>query len=101
METGIKSRPVYREIASLIQAIGNCQRSWNKEWEEKHGERLRHLVELLPSGSGFDNGTKLDTIASNAEKLVFTTAFHHMNENGYYDGWTEHTVYVTPSFDGI
>lgn len=24
-----------------------------------------------------------------------------MNENGYYDGWTEHTVTVVPTFDGV
>jgi hypothetical protein len=24
-----------------------------------------------------------------------------MNDTGYYDGWTEHTVTVTPSFSGI
>jgi hypothetical protein len=24
-----------------------------------------------------------------------------MNDAGYYDGWTEHTVVVTPSFNGL
>jgi hypothetical protein len=24
-----------------------------------------------------------------------------MNDGGFYDGWTEHTVVVTPSFRGI
>jgi hypothetical protein len=51
----------------------------------------------MPSGSGFDSGTTLDLDASHADKLVFQTSFHHMDENGYYDGWTEHTVTVTPS----
>ncbi len=34
---------------------------------------------------------------SSGELLEFKTAFHHMDENGCYDGWTEHTVTVTPS----
>lgn len=51
----------------------------------------------MPSGSGFDSGTKIDIDRSTAEKLVFTTSFHHMNDGGFYDGWTEHTVTVRPS----
>lgn len=31
---------------------------------------------------------------------MFETSVHHMNPDGYYDGWTEHTVTVTPSFIG-
>ena len=34
---------------------------------------------------------------STPDKLVFYTSFHHMNDNGFYDGWTEHTVTVRPS----
>ena len=48
-----------------------------------------------PSGSGFDSGTELVTGSMN--KLVFKTAFHHMDEMGGYDGWTEHKVTVTGS----
>lgn len=32
---------------------------------------------------------------------LFTALFHLMNDVGYYDGWTEHTVTVTPSFGGV
>jgi hypothetical protein len=51
----------------------------------------------MPHGSGFDNGTELDTKTSAREKLIFATSFHHMDDNGSYDGWTEHTVTVRPS----
>lgn len=64
-------------------------------------QRIRNEVNKLPSGSGLDTGVKLDLDRSSAEKLVFDTEFHHLNENGYYDGWTQHTVTVTPSFDGF
>lgn len=56
--------------------------------------------EVLPSGSGFDRGTKLDLDASAPERLVFTTDFHHMGEGGAYCGWSSHIVTVTPSFIG-
>ncbi|MGL5923763.1 hypothetical protein [Chroococcidiopsis sp.] len=66
----------------------------------------------LPQGSGFDNGTKIDIDRSisadqvdgrkyRKERLVFTTSFHHMNEWGEYDGWTDHDVFIHPSFKGF
>jgi hypothetical protein len=51
----------------------------------------------MPSGSGVDNGTILDSDKSTAEKLVFSVDFHHMEGNGFYCGWTAHDVVVTPS----
>jgi hypothetical protein len=32
------------------------------------------------------------------DKLCFQVGFHHMNENGYYDGWSHFTLVVRPSF---
>lgn len=88
----------YRHISGLISAIENCKKSGNQEWLDKHMARLQGIVsDTAPSGSGFNNGTKLDLDASTPEKLVFSTAFHHMDENGGYDGWTQHRVIVRPS----
>ena len=95
------------ELASAVQARRNCaerlQRTIesNDLWFDKWTERIEMLCDLLPSGSGFDSRTKIDLDASHAEKLVFETSFHHINDAGFYDGWTEHTVTVTPSFRGI
>ncbi len=94
-------RPLYREIASTIQAMANCRKSGNGEWLDKHETRLESMVDMLPSGSGIDNGTKLDIECCTAHKLVLVFSYHHMNEAGMYDGWTEHVLTVTPSFDGI
>lgn len=92
------SEPVYRRIAGLVQAIRNCQKSGNTEWLAKHGDTLDRLVkEHMPSGGGFDAGTQLDLDGSTPERLVFVTSFHHLDESGVYDGWTKHTVIVTPS----
>lgn len=60
-------------------------------WIKKHA----------PSGSGFDQGTQLDFDSCKKNRIVFTTAFHHMDEHGGYDGWTNHTVVVYPAFDGF
>jgi hypothetical protein len=89
---------VYREIASLVAAIENCQKSGNTIWEHNHRDRLVSICrECLPSGSGFDSGTAFDMLNSTPEKLVFRTSFHRMDENGCYDGWTEHNVIIRPS----
>ncbi len=90
----------YRKIAHLVQARINCDtfNPRNVEWFDKHEARLNELVaEFLPHGSGFDNGTTLDLDKSTSEKLIFYTSFHHMDENGGYDGWTDHSIIVTAS----
>lgn len=89
-------KPLYQELAALLQAQANCLKANNSEWLDKHGDSIRQLVYgFMPSGSGIDCGTNLDD-TSKPNRLVFTTSFHHMNDGGMYDGWTEHTVIVTP-----
>lgn len=97
------ARYLYSELALAIQARKNCEQSIppNTEWFGKWTARIRELEQLLPSGSGIDSGTTIDIGASHAEKLIMYAPFHHMNDAGYYDGWTEHTITVTPSFSGI
>lgn len=95
------------QIATLIEARQNCIKrigrdandKLSREWLDRHGIMIRLLVKNhMPSGSGFDNGTSIDLEKSTVDKLVFHTSFHHMNEHGYYDGWTDHTVTVKPGF---
>lgn len=89
---------LYKQLASAIQARKNCEQAGNAEWYQKHSETIEQLVaDFLPSGSGWDCGTKIDLGASHADKLVLYGEFHHMDENGFYDGWTAHVVTVTPS----
>ena len=90
-----------QRIASAVEARARCARSDNKEWFERWTERLEEMAGFLPSGSGFDCGTKIDWDASRHDKVVFHTSFHHMDEGGGYDGWTEHTVTARPAFDGF
>lgn len=98
----MNNKTLIQIIASTIQAQENCKLHNNNDWFWKHGETLKRIQDrLLPSGSGIDNGTQYDIVECNSEKIVFLTAYHHMNENGFYDGWTEHKIIVRPSFDDI
>ncbi len=96
-------RRVYQRIASALQAMQNCKVSGNSEWLERHRETVLYLVtNYMPSGSGVDNGVHFDFTMSHPNRLAFDTSYHHMDESGGYDGWTEHSVIVTPDLaDGF
>jgi len=92
-----ETRPIFQEISICLGALENGRRSGNSLWIERWTERIENIVRNeLPSGSGFDSGTTLNFEKSTPNKLVFDTSFHHMNDVGIYDGWTEHSVIVTP-----
>ena len=88
---------MYRKIAITLDAYKRCLKENNEEWAYKHYKTLIKMQKDLPSGSGIDSGTQIDIENSNGNKIILLTAFHHMNENGYYDGWTEHKIIVKPS----
>ncbi len=103
------ARYLYSELSGLIQARRNSAQNIAKRpeasnsqyWCDKHRDTIDSLVKQhMPHGSGFDAGTIIDLDASHADKLVFHTSFHHMNDGGFYDGWTEHTITVTPALHG-
>jgi len=92
------STKVFQKLASLVDARLRCEQNGNKEWRFRHTCAIEILAkEYLPRGSGFDSDTTVDLDASTGEKLVLRTSFHHHGEHGY-EGWTEHTVTVRPSF---
>lgn len=86
----MKKVPLYVALARTI--------AWNPpegtEWWERKEERLEKLMDEMPSGSGWDLGTKLAT--SSPQRIVLFGEFHHMVEGGY-DGWTDHEIHVTAS----
>ena len=98
-----RDQKLYKIISSHVEAYKNTLKSGNREWTAKHKARIEQLVHnYMPSGSGIDSGTKIDLDASDGHhRLVFNTAFHHMDEHGGYSGWTEHKVLVTPALRGI
>lgn len=90
--------PLYQMLAHCVLARQNCIEHKNDLWIPKHTESIRDLVHKhMPSGSGWDMGTTLDLSGSKPDRLVFNGSYHHMDSNGFYDGWTDHAVIVTPS----
>lgn len=86
-------------IAETAEWSERAENSPNAQWGPIARKRLDQLVNMLPSGSGIDCGTKL--VSASATKIVLECSFHHMDEHGYYDGWTEHRITIRPTFDSM
>jgi hypothetical protein len=98
MENTMK-RTVIESLALVVGAIQNCKKSNNTEWEQNHTEKLEQVVsEYLPHGSGLDGIVEVDIDKSSENKVVINIEYHHMDENGFYSGWTNHSIICTPSF---
>lgn len=95
------SKTIAQRIAELVVARRNCEKMDNPQWHKIHGERLAGIMDLSPSGSGWDCGTTLVESSCNDTVLVFSGAYHHMDEMGGYDGWTEHVIRARASFLGL
>lgn len=94
METSTETRtiPLYQKISRTLA----WQKTVSQEWRERADDRLASCQDELPSGSGIDSGSIiLETSAP--ERIRIRADFHHMDENGYYDGWTEHVITIRPS----
>lgn|SRR5690606_8853768 len=90
--------PLYQALAFKLLARETCRKIGNDEWARRHTEEAMQLArQYMPSGSGFDVGTVLDSDKSTPNRLVFHTSYHHMNDGGFYTKWTDHTITVLPS----
>jgi hypothetical protein len=87
-----ESTEFYSKLAQAIQ----WYKDTNEEYKGIAEDKIKELEKRLPYGSGFDAGSSVDMKKSTGQKIVIDTAFHHLDENGYYDGWTEHKVIITP-----
>lgn len=93
-------KTIIQEIAQKVQAMKNCKAIGNELWEQTYSDQLDELEKLLPSGSGINRGTTIDRERSSRQKVILKCDYHHMDEDGYYDGWTSHEIMVTPEFHG-
>jgi len=87
-------KKLYQAIAGAVLALETqtLRGADGSNWRLRADTLARHF---LPSGSGIDCGTKIDWARTSSARLVFLAPFHHMNENGMYDGWTDHSIIVT------
>jgi hypothetical protein len=93
-------RSFVAEIAAKVGAYKRCTEKGNV-WADKHLEWLELAAKELPSGSGIDRGTTIDIEASSDSRVVLLVSYHCMDENGYYCGWRDYKIVVTPSFQGF
>lgn len=91
--------PIYKHIATMIDARLRCQERGNKEWFARWSERLVLVAKRhLPSGSGIDCGTSINVdVLGPGKSFILHFGYHHMNEHGMYTHWTEHTLTVVPN----
>jgi hypothetical protein len=91
---------------SLIQRFADAVET-NERGSIDQSGRLRALERMLPSGSGFDSGCKVEysrcrfSRTGNLRSLAIRCDFHPMDENGYYMGWQHILAIVIPTFDGF
>lgn len=82
----------------LYQRIAGCLPLSDTDEERcaKQIEIIEELTSRFDTGSGFDGKAELILDESHKNKLVFIIPYHHMDEAGYYDGWSKLKVVVTP-----
>ncbi len=96
------TKTLIQAIASKVDYLNRCcgDAQFQQYVEQAYAD-LAKLISYLPSGSGIDSGISLDKESSTASRIIFRFEYHHMNDVGYYDGWTAHTAVITPAFDGF
>ena len=91
-------------IRAIVQTIDWKNRA-EGEWYDRVCWRLDRLIDMLPHGAGINSTSEI--IDYNMDKngnctmVSFRSDYHHMNADGYYDGWTQHTVKVYPDWAGV
>lgn len=91
--TEAQKRPTLPLFVALSRAA-QWKRQTNEHFADQSEERLKRLEEYLPHGSSI---CKVNRASSTDAKLVIETSYHHMNDGGRYDGWTDHTIVIKPS----
>ena len=98
-------RKIYDILNVAVTAKKNCYNGevLNTKWGSKWDDLIDYLQRNhLPHGSGFDCGCKVvEEECVSGLRLVLKFDYHHMNECGYYDGWSSHKAVVIPYFAGI
>ena len=92
---------VFEQIASLLNGYDSVPSNFRVNRDEILGIIEK---EILPSGSGIDNGCTITrkNLApkkghSGDECIEITFGYHFMDTNGYYDGWGDFRLVVRPS----
>lgn len=91
-------KPIYAHLVTAIDAKKTCEKRDAELWWDRW-DRLISEIETnhLPNGSRIDSGCLVDQERSNDRTLVINSAYHCMNDPGYYEGWINFKVVGKPS----
>jgi len=92
----INKYPLYKYIAVKINAIQNCIKNNNQEWERKHLDSLVEITQFLPRGSGIDSGCEIVLEKLQDNRIIINSSYHAMNPQGFYIGWLDFMIIVRP-----
>ena len=87
-----------RSLAAALVAAHAWRKTVTPQYADECDKRIAALESSLPSGSGINSGTTVEYAGPN--KIVLSCGFHHIDEHGFYDGWTYHKIIVKPTFNG-
>lgn len=89
-------KSIIPQLAGLVGArLGSLDNA--SGWTDTYEAKIEEIIDGLPSGSGIDNGHTIDYDESSSEKIVINSAYHLMDENGYYRRWIKYRVIITAS----
>lgn len=54
-------------------------------------DKEKFIKNIVPFGSGFDT---IYNVYEQKKNFKIVSSYHVMNENGYYDGWIDFTIYM-------
>lgn len=90
------------QLSNYFRSWQNCRQTNNILWLPKWKQAIDELLKHLPHGNGInaEAGIQLDWENSTPGNLRFNFSYQHMNDHGYYDGWTEHELIIQSSSIG-
>ena len=89
---------VFEKIGELMIGL---KRITNPSYYDSVVKNVEGLISKhFPHGSGFDSKPEFSFDLSAYNKWIIFQSYHHMNDNGYYCGWSHFKIIVTPCFVG-
>lgn len=105
---------VYQKLALKVEHLKNLLKVKPADRDKRRISKVQDEIyeiinQYLPSGSGIDDGIKLFVTEEEYEffkssssiaddgKVILTSSFHVLDENGFYDGWINFMIEIIPS----
>lgn len=91
----MEKEPIYQILGRKLTILNGTRTYKYEDQIEEHIETI--INSHFPNGSGFDTGCTLDLDKSNGDRIEVKIPYHTMDEHGYYAGWIDPVLIVTPS----